>query len=268
MEIENVIETGKRVRRAVKNGGAAGRDEWHRLVADVEDLVKKVAHVDDEEIARDPRQGRGHARAGQVDRRRGHRRGARARRGGDGSDRRLRARESLGRGRHRRGGRHHHRFRRRSPLNSGPAEGSRTVQALIGRLVPGRPAPPRRLRRGGGRGRARSHALFVARRLILLLIAGALRFVALLMLCAWLVILAWDTPWRSVDGRGPRVPVRRRGAAALAWPALRGRAGRDALFFHRIRSELSRDRELIANAFDRDGRKGWERRNGVERHAD
>ena len=52
MENENVVETAKRVRRAVRNGGDAGRDEWHRLVADVEDLVKKVANVDDDEIAR------------------------------------------------------------------------------------------------------------------------------------------------------------------------------------------------------------------------
>jgi ElaB/YqjD/DUF883 family membrane-anchored ribosome-binding protein len=49
--MENITETGKRIRRAAKNGGEAGRDEWHRLVADVEDLVKKVAHVNDEEIA-------------------------------------------------------------------------------------------------------------------------------------------------------------------------------------------------------------------------
>ena len=48
---ESVIETAKRVGRAVENGGA-GRDEWHRLVADVEDLVKKVANVDDADIAR------------------------------------------------------------------------------------------------------------------------------------------------------------------------------------------------------------------------
>lgn len=49
--MENLEETGTRIRRAAKNGGDAGRDEWHRLVADVEDLVKKVANVDDEEIA-------------------------------------------------------------------------------------------------------------------------------------------------------------------------------------------------------------------------
>ena len=49
--MENIAETGKKLRRAVRNGGGAGRDEWNKLVADVEDLVKKVAHVDDEEIA-------------------------------------------------------------------------------------------------------------------------------------------------------------------------------------------------------------------------
>lgn len=47
----SVIETGKRARRAVRNDGESGHDEWHRLVADVEDLVKKVAHVDNDEIA-------------------------------------------------------------------------------------------------------------------------------------------------------------------------------------------------------------------------
>lgn len=51
MEMENVVETGKQIRRAAKNGGEAGRSEWNRLVADVEDLVKKVANVDDAEIA-------------------------------------------------------------------------------------------------------------------------------------------------------------------------------------------------------------------------
>lgn len=49
--MENIAETGKKLRRAVQNGGDRGRDEWHKLVADVEDLVKKVANVDDAEIA-------------------------------------------------------------------------------------------------------------------------------------------------------------------------------------------------------------------------
>ncbi len=46
--LENVAERGK------GNGGhdASSRSaEWRNLVADVEDLVKKVAHVDDAEIA-------------------------------------------------------------------------------------------------------------------------------------------------------------------------------------------------------------------------
>jgi ElaB/YqjD/DUF883 family membrane-anchored ribosome-binding protein len=50
MEMENVTEAGNNIRRAT-NGGETGRSEWHRLVADVEDLVKKVANVDDAEIA-------------------------------------------------------------------------------------------------------------------------------------------------------------------------------------------------------------------------
>jgi len=55
--MENAIETGKRGRRTDRNGatgaGADGRSaEWRNLVADVEDLVKKVAHVDDAEIAK------------------------------------------------------------------------------------------------------------------------------------------------------------------------------------------------------------------------
>jgi ElaB/YqjD/DUF883 family membrane-anchored ribosome-binding protein len=48
--MEDVIETVKRARRGHRNGGAHS-DEWKNLVADVEDLVKKVANVDDEDIA-------------------------------------------------------------------------------------------------------------------------------------------------------------------------------------------------------------------------
>ena len=107
----------------------------------------------------------------------------------------------------------------------------------------------------------RAATAFVARRLILLLIAGACAFVALLTFCAWLVILAWDTPWRAWIAAG-LVCLFGGIAFALAWPALRGRAGQDALLFHRIRNELHRDRELIARAFDGDG-KG---RNGIEQH--
>jgi ElaB/YqjD/DUF883 family membrane-anchored ribosome-binding protein len=50
--METTAETGKPGRRAEANGGeAAGSAEWRKLVADVEDLVKKVANVDDAEIA-------------------------------------------------------------------------------------------------------------------------------------------------------------------------------------------------------------------------
>jgi ElaB/YqjD/DUF883 family membrane-anchored ribosome-binding protein len=53
--MERIVEaTGRRFRRAARNGGHAAAErstEWKNLVADVEDLIKKVAHVDDAEIA-------------------------------------------------------------------------------------------------------------------------------------------------------------------------------------------------------------------------
>jgi len=50
--MEQAMESGKRVRRAQRNGGTTEKSaEWRNLVADVEDLIKKVANVDDAEIA-------------------------------------------------------------------------------------------------------------------------------------------------------------------------------------------------------------------------
>jgi ElaB/YqjD/DUF883 family membrane-anchored ribosome-binding protein len=50
---EVVVETVKQGRRSARNGSkaAARGAEWSNLVADVEDLIKKVANVDDEEVA-------------------------------------------------------------------------------------------------------------------------------------------------------------------------------------------------------------------------
>jgi ElaB/YqjD/DUF883 family membrane-anchored ribosome-binding protein len=49
--MEETIGMGSRGRRADTNGESARGTEWRNLVADVEDLVKKVANVDDAEIA-------------------------------------------------------------------------------------------------------------------------------------------------------------------------------------------------------------------------
>jgi ElaB/YqjD/DUF883 family membrane-anchored ribosome-binding protein len=49
--MEEAAGTSRRGRRADTNGESARGDEWRNLVADVEDLVKKVANVDDAEIA-------------------------------------------------------------------------------------------------------------------------------------------------------------------------------------------------------------------------
>ncbi len=53
MEEETYMEkTLGQAKRGRRNGGTSGKGaEWHNLVADVEDLVKKVANVDDAEIA-------------------------------------------------------------------------------------------------------------------------------------------------------------------------------------------------------------------------
>lgn len=110
---------------------------------------------------------------------------------------------------------------------------------------------------------AREATSFVARRLLALAVAGACAFVALLMLCTWLMVLAWDTPARAWVAAGLAL-LFAAGAVALARPALRRAAGPHALFFPRVRSELSRDRELIERAFD--GKD--QARNGSEHRAD
>lgn len=126
------------------------------------------------------------------------------------------------------------------------------MQALIGRFVP---VILRHLEAYAevAAEDARDAAGHVARRLLALLVAAACAFVALLMFCAWLLLLAWDTPWRPWTAAGLAL-LFAAGAAALAWPALRRGPGRDAVFFPRIRDELSRDRELVARAFDGAGK--------------
>ena len=52
--MESMAEAGMRTRRVEGNGGEAAAlrgTEWRNLVADVEDLIKKVANVKDAEIA-------------------------------------------------------------------------------------------------------------------------------------------------------------------------------------------------------------------------
>lgn len=100
---------------------------------------------------------------------------------------------------------------------------------------------------------AREAAQYLARRLLVLLIAAACAFVALLMACAWILVLAWDTPWRAWAAAG-LAALFAIAAAALIMPMLRRRMGERVLFFPRIRYELERDRELVARAVDGSGK--------------
>ncbi len=53
--MEDVVESGRRGRSGARNSGrgfGGGGTEWANLLSDVEDLVKRVADVDDADIAR------------------------------------------------------------------------------------------------------------------------------------------------------------------------------------------------------------------------
>ncbi len=99
----------------------------------------------------------------------------------------------------------------------------------------------------------RDAAAQVGRRLLGLLVAAAAAFVAFLMLCAWLLVLAWDTPWRSWVAGGLAIGFAAL-AAVLAWPAFRDKSKPQDVFFPRIRAELGRDRDLIERSFNGSGR--------------
>ncbi len=95
---------------------------------------------------------------------------------------------------------------------------------------------------------AREAATLLARKLAAILVAAAATFVALVMVCVWLVALAWDGPWRNWVAGGLALGFAL-AAAALALPVLRPGKGPPA-FFARTRSELGRDRELFERTFD------------------
>jgi uncharacterized membrane protein YqjE len=95
---------------------------------------------------------------------------------------------------------------------------------------------------------AREAAVIVARKLATVLVAAVAAFVALLMLCAWLLALAWDGPWRNWVAGGLALGFALL-AVALALPVLRPRTAHPA-FFARTRLEFGRDRDLLERTFD------------------
>jgi uncharacterized membrane protein YqjE len=102
---------------------------------------------------------------------------------------------------------------------------------------------------------AREAGAIIARRVLVLLVAAAAAFIALMMFCAWLLVLAWETPWRAWVAGGLALGFAAM-AAALAIPVIRRSHKPHRLFFSRIRTELGRDRELITRAFERPERAG------------
>jgi uncharacterized membrane protein YqjE len=104
----------------------------------------------------------------------------------------------------------------------------------------------------------RDGASHIARRLIAILVAAACAIVALLMLCVFLVILAWDTSWRIWVAGGLALAFALI-AVALGWFAYRGGAGSREVFFARIRAELGRDREMLERSFKARNREDGDR---------
>lgn len=96
---------------------------------------------------------------------------------------------------------------------------------------------------------ARDAASAVARRLLALLLAAAASFIALLMVCVWLLALTWDGPWRTWTAAGLALAFAA-GAAGLAIPVLRRRTKPEDLLFPRVRQEWKRDRVLIDRALN------------------
>lgn len=96
---------------------------------------------------------------------------------------------------------------------------------------------------------ARDAAAVVARRLLALLLAAAGALIALLMLCAWLLALTWDGPWRAWTAAGLALAFAA-GSASLAIPMLRRRTSQGTRFFSRVRNEWNRDRDLIERALN------------------
>ena len=84
----------------------------------------------------------------------------------------------------------------------------------------------------------------LTRRLARVVIAAGLALLAAIMACAFILILAWEQPWREWV---PAVLalLLARAALGIALPALRGNSNRKELLFPRVRREWRRDRELM-----------------------
>jgi uncharacterized membrane protein YqjE len=90
---------------------------------------------------------------------------------------------------------------------------------------------------------AKDAVALLTQRLVRVVIAAGFALLAAIMACAFILMLAWDQPWREWV---PAVLALVFALAALgiASPALRGGNGKERLF-PRVRREWRRDRELM-----------------------
>ncbi|MGH8250859.1 MAG: hypothetical protein ACREVI_09225 [Steroidobacteraceae bacterium] len=102
---------------------------------------------------------------------------------------------------------------------------------------------------------ARDAGVLLARRIMALVLAAVAAVIALVMLCVWILALTWDGPWRAWTAAGLAI-VFASAAAGVAIPLLRRGSTPAPDFFHRVRGEWQRDRELIERALKANSRDG------------
>ena len=91
---------------------------------------------------------------------------------------------------------------------------------------------------------ARDAAAMMAGRMLAILLAAAAAMISALMVCAWILALAWDGPWRAWTAAGLALAFAV-ASVGIAWPLLRRRPEKPSTLFSRVRRELNRDRDLL-----------------------
>jgi len=91
-------------------------------------------------------------------------------------------------------------------------------------------------------------AVLIGRTLVALL-ATAAAMISALMICAWILALTWDGPWRVWTAAGLAIAFAA-AAAGIAIHLLRRRTGPRSLLFSRVRREWHRDRDLFERVLE------------------
>jgi len=96
---------------------------------------------------------------------------------------------------------------------------------------------------------ARDAVSVLMSRTLAALLAAAAAMISALMVCAWILALTWDGPWRTWTAAGLAIAFAA-AAAGIAFRLLRRRTGQRSLLFARVRREWHRDRDLFERVLE------------------